>query len=397
MFQLNCSTSILDVMALDQVASKMLQPSTFVRRGLLIFSSISMICALSFWISQQPSDRSSLIVANVRQMQLEVMARRAAATGIRASQGYLPTVQYQSMPPMQNTNQYAAVQMYRPAPTMPLQVQPAPAASWQNLQQMPQQPQQSATGESPVDSELTDEAKGAHLALSGALSAFHGAALPQATVHSKNGVQAFAQNPPLSAFHDKLFRIFTAPESHGAGQTAEGNVKPSQALQRKGNSPVSRKADLQAFHDQMFQLMTSPEGVQKPAQQPGLSQQTVDNVISVDQPHVAAAKSRISAFHDHLFQLFTSPDDATQSVGQLKSDSAILSRDAERLKAVHIAAQLKANTASAASMADKGFYSLLHGGPAGSAHPAKPVQIDEGLLPVPPTVAPPSFQFVIIY
>ena len=319
-------------------------------------------------------------------MQLAVMARRAAATGIRASQGYLPTAQYQSVIPIQNSNQYASGQVYQPS-ALSVQAQPSePTAhsNWQNLRQLPSQISASV---SPVDSELSDEAKGAHLALSGALSAFHGAALPQASVHvpqNQNSISSAQLNAPLTSFHDKLFSIFTAPDSNGASGSAAGfdELKSLAARKKAANVVESRKSALRAFHDRMFQVFTAPTMADAPKQPNSLSPQTVDNIISTDRPHAAAPKSSLSAFHDHLFQLFTSPtpSDATQAVGQLQTDSNILSRDAQRLTEVHLAAQRKAKSASAASMADKGFYSVWHDGAAAKARPAQPALVDEGRL-----------------
>eukprot|EP00291_Cryptomonas_curvata_P025872 CAMPEP_0172160130 /NCGR_PEP_ID=MMETSP1050-20130122/5386_1 /TAXON_ID=233186 /ORGANISM="Cryptomonas curvata, Strain CCAP979/52" /LENGTH=248 /DNA_ID=CAMNT_0012829857 /DNA_START=271 /DNA_END=1014 /DNA_ORIENTATION=+ len=207
------------------------------------------------------------------------------------------------------------------------------------LQGVPQQlsPAQSDS----VGNELSDEAKGAHLALSGALSAFHGAALPQASVHvHKSSYQAVPSSQAMSSFHDKLFKIFTAPEMDDSSSPVPKvrNSAASQALDLRNSPnlvagvPQSEKSALDSFHNRMFQLFTAPSPQSRPAAPPAMQQRTVDNVISVDPPRsaarAAAAKGRLAAFHDHMFQLFTAPSPDDSGPAQLRSDAAVLSRDA---------------------------------------------------------------------
>ena len=343
------------------------------REVVLICSSI-MMCALCFFVSQDRVNPSNLLinpVNSIRQMQLEVMARRAAATGHRASQGYLPTAQYQSGIPVARV--YQNDQVYRPQLTGS-----GPARTVQL--QSPQQYFPSRT--SSVGKELSYEAKSAHADLSGALSAFHGAALPQASDYVLNTNNANSQQTAqLSSFHEKLFKIFTAPESDNHPSIT--HVQSMSSTKTGQNSAAVQKNEIRAFHDQMFKIFTSPTSSNKAQEPPVLSQQTVDNVISVDPPHVAAAKGRLAAFHDHLFQLFTTSSDGSSSaalkgVDQLQTDSALLSRDAQRLKEVHAAARQRRARESAASMADKGFFSLWKGGSAAAPSLAKPAQVDEG-------------------
>ena len=234
------------------------------RRIVLAGCAIALTCSVCM-IGREDVGRAELAeMDSIRAMQLAVMARRAAVTGQRASAGLLPVAPFQpTTAPMQAVAySYTPQTLSNTGPFMQQYARQAP-------------PQETAAVS--LGSALSKESKSAHLALSGALAAFHGAALPQASAT----VDTPASTGHLNA-RDKLFNIFTAPSSSFGTRT---QPKDPRAMIRAGGSTSphaisASKSRLQAFHDRLFQLFTSPEGQQKP--QPSLPLATVDNVISTD-------------------------------------------------------------------------------------------------------------------